>query len=536
MLVTTVLLIIHFKIIINELTFDLGEDEIDEEDLEMVVEEPDTETEEKDSESVATITNQEKAITKEKATTEELSEDSNENDDEIGEVKKKKTPLDYLGSCVGLTITKKSSPEKKKDTTTAAHKKEIVTKSSEKSASESQSPGSSAEKKRKLSEDNVLDTSDAELTISKVKRISTKEFESSAASASSRRSTPSPHQQQQLRRHSQNASPVAAAGAAAGSSGHPQLPPPYLPRYPGMRPGMHHMRPMMPMLGPNGMMVRGPPPPHFRGAAPNRPPLMPTGPLNLPPNLPSTAGPVAEQLNKVAKQLADSLKDHFLDSLSGIKDDLEESNPQESIKKMKTEIERAEWRHQQELADLKLNADLVIVEMRQAMEAEKQKALHDCKKQAEVDKQSAIKEMKKKQWCAHCGKEAIFYCCWNTSYCDYPCQQAHWPSHMNTCAQNTGGGGGRAGAAASSSIAAEEDAGLVADHHQLALQQQYLQQQHHQHQLAAAAAASRNAAAAAAVAARQGMMMGGNRMRFMRPPNRMGGGHPMQGYPRPYFM
>ena len=198
---------------------------------------------------------------------------------------------------------------------------------------------------------------------------------------------------------------------------------------------------------------------------------MPTGPLNLPPNLPSTAGPVAEQLNKVAKQLADSLKDHFLDSLSGVKDDLEESNPQESIKKMKTEIERAEWRHQQELADLKHNADLVIVEMRQAMEAEKQKALHDCKKQAEVDKQSAIKEMKKKQWCAHCGKEAIFYCCWNTSYCDYPCQQAHWPSHMNTCAQNTGGGGGRAGAAASSSIAAEEDAGLVADHHQLALQQ-----------------------------------------------------------------
>ena len=34
-----------------------------------------------------------------------------------------------------------------------------------------------------------------------------------------------------------------------------------------------------------------------------------------------------------------------------------------------------------------------------------------------------------------CGKEAIFYCCWNTSYCDYPCQQKHWPSHLKTCAQ-----------------------------------------------------------------------------------------------------
>lgn len=37
--------------------------------------------------------------------------------------------------------------------------------------------------------------------------------------------------------------------------------------------------------------------------------------------------------------------------------------------------------------------------------------------------------------CAFCGKEAIFYCCWNTSYCDYPCQQNHWPTHMHTCLQ-----------------------------------------------------------------------------------------------------
>ena len=37
--------------------------------------------------------------------------------------------------------------------------------------------------------------------------------------------------------------------------------------------------------------------------------------------------------------------------------------------------------------------------------------------------------------CSNCGKEAVFYCCWNTSYCDYPCQQAHWPKHQTTCAQ-----------------------------------------------------------------------------------------------------
>ena len=63
-----------------------------------------------------------------------------------------------------------------------------------------------------------------------------------------------------------------------------------------------------------------------------------------------------------------------------------------------------------------------MMELRQTMEAEKQKTLSDFKKQADIEKHKAVAETKKKQWCAHCGKEAIFYCCWNTSYCDYPCQ------------------------------------------------------------------------------------------------------------------
>ena len=81
-----------------------------------------------------------------------------------------------------------------------------------------------------------------------------------------------------------------------------------------------------------------------------------------------------------------------------------------------------QWRHQQEMAEVKHNTDLVVMELRQSMEAEKAKTIADFKKQAEIEKQKAITETKKKQWCANCGKEAIFYCCWNTSYCDYPCQ------------------------------------------------------------------------------------------------------------------
>lgn len=44
-------------------------------------------------------------------------------------------------------------------------------------------------------------------------------------------------------------------------------------------------------------------------------------------------------------------------------------------------------------------------------------------------------DVKRKQWCAYCQKEAVFFCCWNTSYCDYPCQQKHWALHQRVCQQ-----------------------------------------------------------------------------------------------------
>lgn len=81
-------------------------------------------------------------------------------------------------------------------------------------------------------------------------------------------------------------------------------------------------------------------------------------------------------------------------------------------------------------------AELTMAEMRQSLEQERERLVSEVKKQVEVEKQQAVDETKKKQWCANCRKEAIFYCCWNTSYCDYPCQQAHWPEHMKSCTQS----------------------------------------------------------------------------------------------------
>uniref|UniRef100_A0A3P9JIJ6 Zinc finger, MYND-type containing 8 n=1 Tax=Oryzias latipes TaxID=8090 RepID=A0A3P9JIJ6_ORYLA len=106
------------------------------------------------------------------------------------------------------------------------------------------------------------------------------------------------------------------------------------------------------------------------------------------------------------------------------------------IKRLRIEIEKLQWLHQQELSEMKHNLELTMAEMRQSLEQERERLVNEVKKQMEVEKQQATDETKKKQWCANCRKEAIFYCCWNTSYCDYPCQQAHWPEHMKSCTQS----------------------------------------------------------------------------------------------------
>ncbi|XP_067122878.1 putative leucine-rich repeat-containing protein DDB_G0290503 isoform X3 [Centruroides vittatus] len=109
---------------------------------------------------------------------------------------------------------------------------------------------------------------------------------------------------------------------------------------------------------------------------------------------------------------------------------------QVAIHSLEKEIENLQEKHKKEILDIKQNADLIVKEMRSTIETEKQNAITEVRRQCEIEMRKSIEETKKKQWCANCGKEAVFYCCWNTSYCDYPCQQAHWPQHMSTCGQN----------------------------------------------------------------------------------------------------
>lgn len=106
------------------------------------------------------------------------------------------------------------------------------------------------------------------------------------------------------------------------------------------------------------------------------------------------------------------------------------------VKVLELEIEKLKHCHQQEITKLKHNSDLVLCEMRKNMELEKTRIINEVRKQCELERIRSVEEAKKKQWCVNCGKEALFYCCWNTSYCDYPCQQQHWATHMNHCTQS----------------------------------------------------------------------------------------------------
>uniref|UniRef100_A0A8C2ICY7 Protein kinase C binding protein 1, like n=1 Tax=Cyprinus carpio TaxID=7962 RepID=A0A8C2ICY7_CYPCA len=150
---------------------------------------------------------------------------------------------------------------------------------------------------------------------------------------------------------------------------------------------------------------------------------------------PPSSADVAADIAKYTTKMMDVIKG----TMTEIYNDLSKSttgNTIAEIRRLRIEIEKLQWLHQQELSEMKHNLELTMAEMRQSLEQERERLVSEVKKQMEMEKQQAVDETKKKQWCANCKKEAIFYCCWNTSYCDYPCQQAHWPEHMKSCTQS----------------------------------------------------------------------------------------------------
>ncbi|KAK0091524.1 hypothetical protein PV326_003073 [Microctonus aethiopoides] len=156
---------------------------------------------------------------------------------------------------------------------------------------------------------------------------------------------------------------------------------------------------------------------------------------------PPEAGPLCAQLNHGANILAvrmARLIEEAIQEAAGSKIhdfgtavDAHEA----TVYSLRLQIERMRWQHQQQLAELKYNTDQTLREMRASLEVERLRAIEEIRKEAEEERVKCVEEIKSKQWCAFCGREALYYCCWNTAYCNHECQQMHWQVHMRKCSQ-----------------------------------------------------------------------------------------------------
>ncbi|KAF6779989.1 hypothetical protein AHF37_00524 [Paragonimus kellicotti] len=86
-------------------------------------------------------------------------------------------------------------------------------------------------------------------------------------------------------------------------------------------------------------------------------------------------------------------------------------------------------------AEMALETRHRIVELRRVWNFEISAILEAASKIWEQDVIRIVDAVKRKQWCAYCGRLAYYYCCWNTCYCNGLCQSKHWASHINVCVQ-----------------------------------------------------------------------------------------------------
>ncbi|XP_032090487.1 zinc finger MYND domain-containing protein 11 isoform X6 [Thamnophis elegans] len=103
----------------------------------------------------------------------------------------------------------------------------------------------------------------------------------------------------------------------------------------------------------------------------------------------------------------------------------------EAIEKLRSEMEEEKRQAvNKAIANMQTECDR---KTKQVKEKCKEEFVEEVKKLASQHKQ-LISQTKKKQWCYNCEEEAMYHCCWNTSYCSIKCQQEHWHAeHKRTC-------------------------------------------------------------------------------------------------------
>jgi len=177
-------------------------------------------------------------------------------------------------------------------------------------------------------------------------------------------------------------------------------------------------------------------------------------------NIPTSVNSQLQDLTKNMTELVRAAVEQIIIDI--VASGLATQSSKTDMLKIQTEIEKLHTRYSKELTDMKHNAgkvevcankfcsnpsnrilgrrrqlilvfyvmyftppfylDIALRDLRVTLENEKKKAIADVKRQLAEEKAKAVEEAKKKQWCANCSREALFYCCWNTSYCGYQCQ------------------------------------------------------------------------------------------------------------------
>ncbi|KAF2900980.1 hypothetical protein ILUMI_05198 [Ignelater luminosus] len=161
----------------------------------------------------------------------------------------------------------------------------------------------------------------------------------------------------------------------------------------------------------------------------------PPGPLStqFDEGLPSSAGVVTSRINSISHRLGDYFRGMLIELLQEMG---RSDNPEAEITRLKLENEELKHKHAEEILEIKKNISSVLKDIQKSLTDERNRVIDETRSACETECLKRVEEAKSKQWCANCSKEAQFYCCWNTSYCDYPCQQKHWPKHMSKCTQN----------------------------------------------------------------------------------------------------
>ncbi|XP_070566470.1 zinc finger MYND domain-containing protein 11-like isoform X2 [Ptychodera flava] len=103
----------------------------------------------------------------------------------------------------------------------------------------------------------------------------------------------------------------------------------------------------------------------------------------------------------------------------------------EALEKLRAEMESDK---QQTISRVK---DTMMAEIDRTKKQTREKCQEEFEeelKKIEAKNKEEMSQTKKRQWCINCEEEAMYHCCWNTSYCSINCQQIHWhKEHKKLC-------------------------------------------------------------------------------------------------------